>query len=290
MKKQTKSMLLILVGIILVALAGYFIFVNYMTVFVPNIASYSLLLIAIIAGIAAFFNPCNFAVLPAYLSYYYSISEKTTKPKNKLKTILLYGLAAALGIVVFNLILGSLIGLLGAGFGKSFALAGETPNLLTGLFVRVFRGTIGSILIILGYLHFSGIGFHLGFLDRLSKKFSESKQKNPYKRLFAFGFIYNAIGIGCSGPILAGLSVFAFGSGGFYTALFAFFLFSLTMAFLMVFISLLVGLSKGTLISKLGTSAPAIKKISGSILILVGLLLLLSSIYTQQFVRFLFPS
>ncbi|MCH7850364.1 MAG: hypothetical protein IH845_01845 [Nanoarchaeota archaeon] len=287
MKKQTRDMILILMGIIIVALVGYFIFIKYMTVFVPNISSYSLILIAIVAGIAAFFNPCNFAVLPSYLSYNYSLSEETSKTsKNKFKSILVYGLVAALGIIVFNLILGSLIGLLGAGFGKSFALAGDTPNLI----VRIFRGVIGSILIVFGFLHLSGRGVQFKFISKISQSLSSSKQTNPYIGLFSFGFFYNAIGIGCSGPILAGLTVFAFASGGFYTALFAFLLFSLTMAVLMILISLLTGLSKGNLISKIGTSTLAIKKISGTIMILVGLLLLFSSIFVKEFVRVLFPS
>lgn len=288
MKNQITSIILSLAGIILVALAGYFIFINYMTVFVPNIASYSLVLIAIVAGIAAFFNPCNFAVLPAYLTYYYSssVTEKTTDTGGKIKTIFFYGIIAALGVITFNLILGGLIGVLGAGFGKSFALAGDTPN----LFVRIFRGIIGSILIILGTFHFAGIGFHSGFINKITQKFSTSTQKNPAKGLFSFGFFYNAIGIGCGGPILAGLSVFAFSTGGFYSVLFAFLIFSLTMAVLMLIISLLVGFSKGTLIKKLGSSTLRIKKFSGAIMVLVGLILLLSSIFTDEFVGLLFPA
>jgi len=283
--KSISSLIAVLLGIVLVSIVGYVVFLKYMTVFIPSIESYSLFLIAIIAGIAAFFNPCNFIVLPAYLSYYYQVTEKKTHNQdNKIKKILLYGVIAALGVVTFNLILGSFIGLLGAGFGKSFALAGNTPN----LFVRVFRGAIGSILIILGILHISGVSFQINFINKMTQS-SISEQKNPYIGLFVFGFMYTAIGIGCGGPILAGLSVFAFGAGGFYSALFAFLLFSITMALLMITISLLVGFSKGTILTKLRSSTVAIKKFSGVILILVGILLLLSSIYTQQFVGLLFP-
>ena len=173
-QKQTFGILATLAGVILVALVGYYIFINYMTVFVPNLASYSLLLIAVVAGIAAFFNPCNFAVLPAYLSYYYSLTEKADKSKNKFKTILLYGIVAALGIVTFNLILGSLIGLLGAGFGKSFALKGDAPNQL----VRIFRGIVGAIILALGLIHISKIELNLSWLNAISNKFSLKKSKN----------------------------------------------------------------------------------------------------------------
>jgi len=287
MASQIKSLILTLFAIVLVAFVGYFIFINYMTVFVPNIASYSLLLIAVVAGVAAFFNPCNFAVLPAYLTYYYSASdsEKAQETKGKIRTVFFYGLIAALGVIAFNLILGVLIGAFGASLGKSFGLAGDSPN----LFVRIFRGIIGSSLIVLGIFHFKGVSFHSGFVNKITQKLSISGQTSPAKGLFTFGFLYNAVGIGCGGPILAGLSLFAFSTGGFFSVLFAFLVFSLTMATLMLLISLLVGFSKGTMIKKLNTSAPTIKKLSGAIMVLVGLILLLSSIFTNEFVSVLFP-
>lgn len=43
------------------------------------------------------------------------------------------------------------------------------------------------------------------------------------------GLGYSAAGLGCTGPILAGLTVFALSTGGFGTALSAFVVFSATM-------------------------------------------------------------
>jgi len=281
-----KNNLMRLIGIFVILIAiialGYYTFIYFMSNVAPNFSSFGLILVAIIAGVSMFFNPCSFSLLPTFLTFFATKSE--LKGENKLGKFLLYGLFASLGIVTFSLILGVLIGLLGAGFGKSFALTGDTPN----LFVRIFRGVIGALLAFFGIMHFRGVGLHSRF-DKLSKGFMSPKNKGPLMGMYMYGFGYNALGIGCGGPIMAGLLVFSLGLGGFNTALLAFIIFSLTMVILMLLISVLVGLSKDTLINKMKSSSGTIKKFTGVILFLVGLFLLLSSIFTKTFVSILFP-
>jgi len=282
-----KSNLIRLIGIFLILIAiiaaGYYTFIYFMTRVVPNFSSFSLILVAIIAGVSMFFNPCSFSLLPTFLTFFATKSE--LKDEKKLGKFLLYGLFASLGIITFSVILGSLIGLLGAGFGKSFALTGDSPS----LFVRIFRGIIGSLLAFFGIMHFRGAGLHLGFLEKFSNRIMSPKDKGPLMGMYMYGFGYNALGIGCGGPIMAGLLVFSLSLGGFTTALLAFIIFSLTMVVLMLIISILVGMSKDTLINKMKSSSGTIKKFTGIILFLVGLFLLLSSIFTKIFVGILFP-
>ena len=282
-----KNNLLRIIGIFVILIAiiavGYYGFLFFMTSVVPSFSSYGLILVAIIAGIAMFFNPCSFTLLPTFLTFFATKDE--LKDENKLGKFLLYGLFASLGIVTFSIILGSLIGLLGIGFGKSFALAGNDPNLS----VRIFRGAIGSLIVIFGIMQFRGVSFNTGFLNKLSQSIMSPHKKGPLMGMYLYGFGYNALGIGCGGPIMAGLFVFALSVGGFSSALFAFIIFALTMVVLMLLISILVGLSKDTLINKMKTSSGKIKKFTGIILFLVGLFLLLSSIFTKTFVGILFP-
>ena len=276
-----------LIGIFVILIAiiatGYYTFIYFMTRVVPNFSSYGLIIVAIIAGVSMFFNPCSFSLLPAFLTFF--ATKKELKDENKLSKFLLYGLFASLGIITFSIILGSLIGLLGVGFGKSFALAGDAPN----IYVRIFRGVIGGLLAFFGILHFRGAGFHIGFLEKLSQGIMSPKDKSPLMGMYMYGFGYNALGIGCGGPIMADLFVFSLSLGGFSSVLLAFIIFSLTMVVLMLGISILVGLSKDTLINKLKSKSGTIKKFTGIILFLVGLFLLLSSIFTKTFVRILFP-
>ncbi|MCH7567942.1 MAG: hypothetical protein IIA87_00840 [Nanoarchaeota archaeon] len=276
-----------LIGIIIILIAiiaaGYFTFIYFVKNIVPSFSSYGLIIIAMIAGVSMFFNPCSFTLLPAFLTFFATKSE--LKGENKLGKFLLYGLFASLGIITFSIILGSLIGLLGVGFGKSFALTGDAPNLS----VRIFRGVIGGLLAIFGLMHFRGVSFKTGALNKLSQGIMSPGNKGPLMGMYLYGFGYNALGIGCGGPIMAGLLVFSLSLGGFSSALLAFIIFSLTMVVLMLLISILVGLSKDTLINKMKTSSGKIKKFTGIIMLLVGLFLLLSAIFTKIFVGILFP-
>jgi len=276
---------LIGIFVILIALiaAGYYTFIYFMKSIAPSFSSYGLIIIAIIAGISMFFNPCSFTLLPTFLTFF--ATKKELKGENKLGKFLLYGLFASLGIITFSIILGSLIGLLGAGFGKSFALTGDSPS----SFVRIFRGVIGSLLAIFGIMHFKGVSFNVGFLNKLSQGVMSPTNKGPLFGMYMYGFGYNALGIGCGGPIMAGLLIFALSVGGFSSALFAFVIFSLTMVVLMLLMSILVGLSKDTIINKMKASSGKIKKFTGIIMLLIGLFLLLSAIFTKTFVSILFP-
>ena len=284
---RMKNNLIRLIGIFIILIAiiavGYYTFIYFMTSVVPNFSSFGLVLVAIIAGVSMFFNPCSFSLLPTFLTFFATKSE--LKGEKKLGKFLLYGLAASLGIITFSIILGVSIGLLGAAFGKSLSISAETPN----LFVRIFRGVIGGLLVFFAILHFRGTKLRIGFVDKLSQGIMSPKDKGPLMGMYLYGFGYNALGIGCGGPIMAGLLVFSISLGGFTTALLAFIIFSLTMVVLMLGISILVGLSKDTMINKMKESSGTIKKFTGIILFLVGLFLLLSAIFTKTFVKILFP-
>jgi cytochrome c biogenesis protein CcdA len=95
--------------------------------------------------------------------------------------------------------------------------------------------------------------------------------------------------MGCTGPILAGLTVFAFSAGGFGAALTAFVIFALTMGGLMLLVSGLVATSQETLIQRLKANTPRIKQVTSILLVLVGLFNIFSSLNVDLFVRLLFP-
>ncbi|MDQ7036834.1 MAG: cytochrome c biogenesis protein CcdA [Anaerolineae bacterium] len=117
---------------------------------------------------------------------------------------------------------------------------------------------------------------------------SDAKQY-PARSLYLYGFGYNAAGMGCTGPILAGLVVFALSSGGWVSAFSAFFVFSITMATLMLLLSLLVATSQKTMIHRLKNATPRIKTVSSVLLVAVGVFNIVTSINVTAFVQVLFP-
>lgn len=251
-----------------VILLGYFGFRTFAST--PDLGMLNLYLLAVVAGVASFFSPCAFPLLPAYFSFYHRSRENEAKPSS-----LQFGVAAALGVITFTLFLELIIATLGAGAAKSLSISGAESN----QFVRIFRGIVGLILLVLGIGQLSGWTLKTAFADAFA--FRTRPQRDSidkyWRGLYLYGLGYTAAAMGCTGPILAGLMVAALSSGGFLPALVAFSIFAATMAALMLLISALVAASCQTLIACLKAATPEIKLGSSIVLILVGLF----NIYTS---------
>ncbi len=269
---------LIILSVSLITLLGYLVFVAFVKEVMPAFSNYSLYLLAIVAAVATFFSPCSFPLLPGYLSIYYNL--ESGERKHALRS----GMLAAAGVTTFTVIVGAVIALLGQGVASSFSISSPNPSLYT----RVFRISLGAILVSLGAVQLSNVTFHSRGLDALTNRFYSAARTGD-KGLYLYGFGYNAAGIGCAGPIMAGLIVFTLGSGDFVYAFLAFLVYSATMASLMLGVSLLVSKSKTVLVDNLRYSTPKIKKASSMILIAVGAFLIYATINLQFFVRTFFP-
>jgi len=281
--KNTTTLIFFLALILTLVVGGYSLFIWFVINIMKGDATFGLFFVAVVAGVASFFNPCAFPLLPAFLAQHYT--KKKKEKKKSLKGLLLSGLATALGLITFNILLGSVIGVLGAGFGKSLGLAGDNPSIV----VRWFRGTAGVFILYLGFSHVTGRGNPFGKLGHLWSPKLSSQENLSFRKFYSYGFGYTLLGIGCGGPIMAGLIIFALSQGGFAAALLAFLIYSLTMAFFMIVVSMLIALSKETLLQGLRQSTGTIQRVSGVLLLLVGAFLILSSIFITAFTNILFP-
>jgi cytochrome c-type biogenesis protein len=243
-----------------------------------------LLILAAVAGIASFFSPCAFPLLPSYLAFYHSAASTR---KAGVGRGLQLGVAAAFGVVAFDLILGAAIAVLGSGVGESLSISSDEPSQL----LLIFRAVVGIALLALGFSQLAGWNLKPKIADSLA--FWTRPQRQSYRRsetsLFLYGLGYNAAGMGCTGPILAGLAIASLASGGFASALSAFFIFALTMGALMLLISLFVGASRQQLIQQLKIAGPRIRTISALAMVAVGIFQLYTSLALDQFRYLFFP-
>jgi cytochrome c-type biogenesis protein len=275
------ALLTILVGG-LVAI-GYSVFVFFIKGFSPTAGTVSLLAFAIVAGVATFFSPCSFPLMPGYLTRHLEVIDRD--PKKMRTSVLSNGLAAAAGVFLFDMILGLAIVLIGSSFAGSLGISGPSPN----LYVRIFRGAVGAFLVVLGVLNLRGTGiFHNDSLTSVGKRLMKNGELKPSREMFAYGFGYVSVGIGCAGPILSGLLLFALSFGGTVEASVAFLLFAITMASLMIGVSLFVTVSPSTL-TGLTHNGPRIKKVASIAQVAVGVFLVFASYYNGLFVQLLFP-
>ncbi|MCH7662549.1 MAG: hypothetical protein IH859_01600 [Chloroflexi bacterium] len=274
---------LLLVVFLAVVVFGYYGFRTFAAT--PDLTIFNLYAVAVIAGVASFFSPCAFPLLPSYFSFYHQTDSDENDTSSEISKALRLGLAAALGVITFDLILGLLIALLGSGIAQGLSISGPEPS----QFVRYFRGGVGVVLITLGIGQIIGWNLKPTFVDAFAyhtRPEREGKRKAAVN-LYLYGLGYNAAGMGCTGPILAGLMIFALSSGGFVTALGAFGVFSLTMGGLMLLLSGLVATSKQTLITRLKAATPKIKWAASILLILVGAFNIYTVVNLDSFLRLL---
>lgn len=277
-KKILAYALLVITFIVAIGFLGYyfgFLGAIYNVMMPQTFSKFNIIVLSIIFGIAAFFSPCAFTVLPAYVSNY--LTKKEEK-KSDISKLLKLGFFAALGIIVVNMVIGIIIAILGSATPFSKDPRTDIPIILA---VRIIAGFFIAFLGFMTLLHKS---FNFGFIQNFLAK------KDISKSMFGYGIIYNAAALGCTGPIMLGLMIYAYTSGNFISALTSFVIFSLTMGILMIILTILIGLFKSIIIKRMVQMTPIITKTAGIIMIIVGLSIAILTLEGNKiFVKVFFP-
>ena len=213
-------------------------------------ADIGLLVLAFSSGAAAFLNPCSFALLPAFVSYFMG-KEETDVSQNRLKGAfrgLKYGLETTLGFATVFLGIGAIVSWIGPQI-KSFI----PPILLV----------VGTFLIVLGLLW--TIDIPVLSLTRYGLEIELS-----YSSFFLFGLAYALSSMTCVFPVFLMLLFSSLGAGGITSTLLVFLSFTLGMGLLMTITSTSIVLSKSLLMEKFNHLKKHITRISGIILIAAG--------------------
>jgi len=266
-RQAAAGVLLGLASLAVVALAGYGAFL----IFVMGgaaLAGGGFLLLAAIAGAGAFFSPCSFPLLPSFFAYAQVARPSGAHGRSR---ALVDGLAAGAGVVSFNVLLGGALGMAGVGIAQSLLLFAPNPSGVT----VALRSVVGIALVALGVIQVANVSLHGQLLDRiLSRLRPRERPREARLGLFLYGFAYTLVGIGCTAPFLAAVIVLSLAAGGFLPALAGFLVFALTMAVLMVAVSVLASGSGRRFLRGLSAHTPTIKRAGGAALVLFGSLLL----------------
>ncbi len=207
------------------------------------------LALALTAGMVAAFNPCGFAMLPAYLTLL--INDKQTRPIRRALV-----LAAAMT----------------AGFVTVFGLFGLAVTILAvsvGSHLPWATLAIGAILVALGLWLLSGRELML----RLPGLATGRPTTSPLS-LYGYGLSYAVASLSCTaGPFLAVTSAALSGQGiGGGAA--AFTAYALGMGLIIAILSLAVALARATVVTRLRRLLPYVSRASGALLTLAGLYVL----------------
>lgn len=219
----------------------------------------ALLSLAFSAGLVTFFNPCGYAMLPAYVAYHLGQREDkvSTIDQNLIKGIGV-GAVVSLGFISVFLVIGAPVSLAGAQIGPYLPRAGIA---------------IGAILIALGILWLANI--RLSFF--VSPK---APLGGGGVSFFIFGVGYAIASAACAFPVFLMIVGTAVSSGGLLSGLLIFLAYSLGMVVVMVPLTMAIAVSKNFTQRHLERMLPYMRKIGAAILIIAGAYL----IYLQSWI------
>jgi len=227
--------------------------------------------IGLFLGILVYFSPCAFPVLPSYITYYLSLGmredelREAGKLSGKMPGSIEVGGFAALGQLTFFGVVGFII------FGLS-----EIIN-LSGILHSVAIA-IAWLLIVLGGLMLLGWTSHLlagvqKILDTYQTK-EEDESFTPRRNMYLWGIGYSAASVDCTAaavfPFIAWLTVV--GNTAFIAGLSGLIL---SVTFLMILVTALVGAGRQAMIGFLRRSTGIVKATGAWMMMFAGIGLLI---------------
>ena len=175
--------LLLLIGVVLVALAGYGVFIAYLQVPLPSVAGIGLLALAATAGFATLFSPCSFPLLLTLLSYEASDRSGNTTSRRRLFR---FAFIFAVGAATFLLLTGAAMAI-----GAGPIMARITFASPAGRLLRLFTGLA---LIGFGWWQWQGRSLNASWLNLLLQPLwraeARLRRQRSGARVGLYGFSY----------------------------------------------------------------------------------------------------
>lgn len=232
-------------------------------------ASATLLSTALIAGMIAAFNPCGFAMLPAYLAFFVgNQSDDTTA--NRAKSIfkaLIVGLTMSVSFV-------TLFGVIGVIASTIVSESAIKQQLQWATFI------LGILMIPMGIWLLFGKEIKVR-IPRLQK----GGDSGNLGSIFLFGISFGIVSLGCTiGPFFATV-IGTFSSDSWFEGVQVFITYGLGMSLIVMFLTLATGMARSEVALLMRRVLPHIGKISGVFLILTGVFLTIYGWWEIQIFR-----
>lgn len=220
------------------------------------------------AGMLASVNPCGFAMLPTFITYYLSSGDDREEAElnERLLRAVWLGSVVTAGFLVVFVIAGAILATGG------HALVQATP------WIGVL---VGGLLVILGLLYLLG----RNIVVPIPLPEWEFKTQGP-RGMFLYGMAYAAVSLSCTLPVF--LSVFAtsLSSNDWLSASALFLAFSLGMGTIITTLALTTALFQSTVTRYVRRLVPYVKTASALALILAGSYLVYYQIALNPFLDF----
>lgn len=216
---------------------------------------------AFIAGTVATINPCGFALLPAYLSYFLGLDDGADqgdapdgRPTSGVANPVLRALGVSLAVTL--------------GFVAVFGVMGVVWSSVSGwLGTRLpyFTIVIGIALVGLG------IAMLRGFEPTINlPKLQLSDRRRELSSMFLYGVSYAIASLSCTIGVFIAVTSTTLTNSGFLEGVATFVAYGLGMGTTLAVLTIAVALAKAGLIARFRSLLPKMNAISGVLLILAG--------------------
>ena len=211
------------------------------------------MIFAFTAGLLSTVNPCGFAMLPAYLSFFMGLDEEDAPRRVVVGRALKIGLIMSAGFIVVFTLIGGLIQLGGE------AVRGPVADSLSW----VALATGGGIVVL-------GVWLLLGNTLKVRvPNFRTHTKSQGSGTIFAFGVSYALASLSCALPIFFGVITISF-NDGFLEGIRNFVAYGFGMAGVVLILTLGMALGKDAIVHRLRQASRVFNKVSGVILVFAG--------------------
>jgi cytochrome c biogenesis protein CcdA len=206
------------------------------------------------AGMVATFNPCGFAMLPAYVSFFLGLDDDSSARRDGQASVLralVVGATMTLGFV---------------------AVFGVVGIVLESVFNRIFDRLpwvtilLGVILIGLGIAMLAGRSVTLR-LPKLAKG-TDSRELGS---VFLFGMSYAVVSLSCTIALFTAAVSTTIDDESFLVGLGAYIAYALGMGLVLMVLTLAIALARQSIVRRMRSVLPYVNRISGGLLVLAGL-------------------
>jgi cytochrome c biogenesis protein CcdA len=201
------------------------------------------------AGLVAAFNPCGFAMLPAYLSFFLGVDDADDAAVGVTRALRV-GLLVTGGFVVVFGVVGVLVSHL------SVTIEEYLP------WVTIIIG-IGLVVLAIAMLR----GFELTVaLPKLNK----GGDTRTDRSMFVFGVSYAIASLSCTLPIFLIVTATTFRNSNFASGVAAFGAYALGMGLVLMVLTVAIALTRQTLVSRLRSAVRWVNPVSAVLLLIAG--------------------
>lgn len=209
------------------------------------------------AGLAAAFNPCGFAMLPAYMGLYLGVDDRTDGASflARIGKSLLIGGSVTLGFILLFAAAGAVIGL-----GARSAVGSVLPWLGLG---------IGALLTLVGAWLLGGGKLYTALAQQAATKFGNPGQANV-RGYFLFGLSYGMASLSCTLPIFLTVIGASFAAASVWAAFAQFILYALGMGAVIITLTLGMALFKGAMVGGMRKVMPYMQPVGAWLMLVAG--------------------